>query len=227
MRRLLRSRRNEVIYNGVDLELFSNRSPEAGARNAIRERCGFQPGDFVIGLSAVLRPEKNPVQLVEAVAALRRRDVPAKALFIGDGALRGAVEARARELGIAAHVLVSGFQQEVRPWIAACDALVLCSVTEAFSLAAIEAMALEKPVVHTDVGGAAEMIVPGWNGYLYPPGDTAALVQRLALLAEPEARLRLGRAAREVVEEFFSEQKMVSRYENTLIELSTKRGQPA
>lgn len=224
MRRLLRSRRNEVIYNGVDLELFSSRSPEAGTRDAIRERCGFQPGDFVIGLSAVLRPEKNPVQLVEAVAALRRRNLPAKALFIGDGALRGAVEARARELGIAAHVLVSGFQQEVRPWIAACDTLVLCSVTEAFSLAAIEAMALEKPVVHADVGGAAEMIVPGWNGYLYPPGDTAALVQRLALLAEPAARARLGRAAREVVEEFFSEDKMVSRYENTLIELTAQRG---
>ena len=105
--------------------------------------------------------------------------------------------------------------------------MTLTSFTEALSLAAIEAMALEKPVVHADVGGAAEMIVTGWNGYLYPPGDTAALVQRLALLAEPEARARLGRAAREVVEEFFSEQKMVSRYESTLIELSAKRGEPA
>src|SRR5207248_3830085 len=92
--------------------------------------------DFVIGLSAVLRPEKNPLQLVEAIASLRRRGIPARALVIGDGEMRGELEARARRLGVAGDVAITGLQREVRPFVAACDAAVLCSRTEAFSLAA-------------------------------------------------------------------------------------------
>src|SRR5262249_14701417 len=151
-----------------DTEQFSERwnaEARADKRAAIGCRDGDGGGDFVVGLSAVLRPEKNPLQLVDAVANLRARGVPARALFMGDGEMRAPLEARARERGIGAEVFVTGLQQDVRPWLAACDALVLCSFTEAFSLAAIEAMALGKPVVHADVGGAAEMIVPGWNGF--------------------------------------------------------------
>jgi glycosyltransferase involved in cell wall biosynthesis len=218
-RRALVSRRSEVIYNGVDVRHFSPAWNDA-ARAHARAKIGVAPEDFVIGLPAVLRPEKNPVQLVEAVASLRRQGVPAHALFIGDGEMRGAIEARARALGVPRRVSITGLQREVRPWLAACDAVALCSVTEAFSLAAIEAMALSKPVVHSDVGGAAEMIVPGWNGYLYPPGDARALAQRLALLARVGACERMGQGAREVVERFFTEERMVARYERTLLELS-------
>lgn len=219
--RLLSSRRNEVIHNGVDTEQFSE-TWNAGARERTRAMLGCGEGDFVIGLSAVLRPEKNPLQLVDAVAALRRRGIRARALLIGDGEMRAAVEARAQERGVSRQVVITGLQQDVRPWLAACDAVVLCSFTEAFSLAAIEAMALAKPVVHADVGGAAEMIVPGWNGFLFPVGDTAALVGRLALLAEGDTAARMGRRAREVVEGFFSERQMVARYAHTLAEISTK-----
>src|SRR5689334_11671144 len=146
-RRLLGSRRNEVIHNGVDTEHFSE-DWNAEARSRTRAALGCAEGDFLIGLSAVLRPEKNPLQLVDAIAILRSRGVPARALFIGDGEMRAAVEARASARGVGAEVVVTGLQEDVRPWLAACDALALCSFTEAFSLAAIEAMALGKPVVH-------------------------------------------------------------------------------
>jgi len=217
-RRLLGSRRNEVIHNGVDTEQFSEQW-NATARSRTRAAIGCREGDFVVGLSAVLRPEKNPLQLVDAIVRLRARGVPARALFIGDGEMRAALEARARDRGVGAEVVVTGLQEDVRPWLAACDALVLCSFTEAFSLAAIEAMALGKPVVHADVGGAAEMIVPGWNGFLFPVGDTEALVGRLALLAEPGAAAPMGRRAREAAETLFSERRMVERYARTLAEI--------
>jgi len=217
-KRLLGSRREEVIHNGVDTEQFSiGWNLEARART--RAALGIAPGEFVIGLSAVLRPEKNPLQLVDAVALLRARGVPARALFIGDGELRGPVEARALELGIPGEVAITGLREDVRPWLAACDTVVLCSRTEAFSLAAIEGMALGKPVVHADVGGAAEMIAPGWNGYLFPVGDTEALAGRLALLADREIAARMGQRARQIVERFFSERRMVERYESTLSEI--------
>jgi glycosyltransferase involved in cell wall biosynthesis len=223
--RMVWGRRNEVIYNGVDTAHWRPWSAEE--RNRLRGALGFAEDDYVIGLSAVLRPEKNHLQLVEAIAMLRRRGVRARALMIGDGPTRGAIEARARQLGIAADVAITGFQQEMRPFVAACDTAVLTSFTEAFSLAAIEAMALGKPVVHSEVGGAAEMIRPGREGFLYPVGDTGALVERLAVLGDAAMRARMGAKARETVEAQFSEQSMVDRYEKLLIELETTRNKHA
>ena len=217
-RRAVLARRTEVIHNGVDTDEFADRwDPEE--RRTLRGTLGFRDADYVIGLPAVLRPEKNPVQLVDAVAALRTLGIPACALLIGDGEMRGAVEARARTLGIERHVVVSGLQRDVRPYVAACDAVVLCSLTEALSMAAIEAMALARPVVHSDVGGAAEMIEPGRNGFLFPVGDTRALVGKLAILADRGNCERMGRAARAVAETRFSERKMVDRYEQVLLDL--------
>ena len=216
-------RRNRVIYNGVDLEHWQ----PVDSRH-VRRALGFAADDYVIGLSAVLRPEKNPAQLVSAVAELCKRGLPARALFIGDGPERTAVEARARALGIANRVVISGLQEDVRPFLSACDVLALTSFTEAFSLAAIEAMALGRPVVHPDVGGAAEMIHSGQDGWLFPVGDTATLVDRLVVLADPVVRARMGENARAAVASRFSERAMVTRYEELLFEICatrSKRGQ--
>jgi glycosyltransferase involved in cell wall biosynthesis len=217
-RRGVFSRRSEVIYNGVDTDAFRDRwSPEE--RRALRSALGFSDADYVVGLSALLRPEKNPVQLVEAVAALRAKGIPARALIIGDGEMRDAVEARARALGVADKVAITGIQQDVRSYVAACDVMTLCSYTETFSLSAIEAMALSRPVVHSDVGGAAEMIAPGKTGFLFPAGDTEAFVEKLAILADREVSRRMGREARATVETLFSEKTMVDRYERALEEI--------
>ncbi len=217
-RRGVFSRRNELIYNGVDTEEFGDRrSPEE--RGRLRSALGFSDADFVIGISALLRPEKNHVQLVDALAVLRKNGIPARALMIGDGVTRPAIEARALSLGLEGDVVITGLQPDVRPYIAACDALVLCSDAETFSLAALEAMALGRPVVHSDIGGAAEMIRPGENGFLFPVGDTEALVDRLARLSHRADRERMGRKARETVEARFSERAMVDRYERLLLDL--------
>jgi glycosyltransferase involved in cell wall biosynthesis len=218
-------RRDMVIHNGVDTEHWQ---PAGDAeRRQVRGALGLAEDDYVVGLSAVLRPEKNPLQLVDAIAMLRRRasgrGARARALLIGDGPMRAAVEERARRLGVSRDVLVTGLQSDVRPFVAACDTVVLTSFTEAFSLAAIEAMALGKPVVHSEVGGAAEMIRPGRNGFLFPVGDTGALVERLAALSDRAMCERMGARAREVVETRFSEREMVDRYEKLLMELETTR----
>src|SRR4051812_14020902 len=220
-RRLLTARRTEMIYNGVDLAHWQPLSERD--REFKRVQLGFSPDDFVIGMCAVFRPEKNHLQLVEAVAALRRKGIPARALLIGDGDMRALIEARARALGVAHELVITGFQNDVRPFIAAADVAVLCSTSvETLSLAALEAMALGKPAVLSDIGGAAEMIDPGGNGYLFPAGDTAALIQKLSILADRSLRVRMGRSAREKVETVFSEQEMIDRYERTLQELCGK-----
>jgi glycosyltransferase involved in cell wall biosynthesis len=229
MRRGVLSQRNEVIYNGVDTKKFGDaRDPGAGAR--MRAALGLRKSDYVIGISALLRPEKNHLQLVDAIARLRAQGIPARALIIGDGPMRAAVEARARERMVTSDIVITGLQHDVRPYVGACDVMTLCSVTEAFSLSVLEAMALGKAVVHSAVGGAAEMISPGHNGYLFPVGDTGAYVDRLAVLADRGVSARMGRNARLVVQALFAEKTMVDRYEKVLLELCVKplrQGEPA
>ena len=217
-RRALLARRYAVVHNGVDVDHF-HPGPFREQAAALRRSYGLAVGDYVVGMAAVLRPEKNPVQLVDAVGALRRQGIPAKALFIGDGEMRPEIEARARALDITGHVLITGLRQEVRPELAACDVLTLCSVTEALSLAALEAMAMGLPVVHSDVGGARELITPGHNGFVFTRGDLAGFVRHLAFLADRRLSRQLGSHARRVAEEHFSLAGMVDRYEQLLLEL--------
>jgi glycosyltransferase involved in cell wall biosynthesis len=80
--------------------------------------------------------------------------------------------------------------------------------------------------VHSDVGGAAEMISEGHNGALFPAGDTAAFASALEALADRSACRRMGGNARRVVEALFSEGTMVDRYERLLLELCGKRLRP-
>lgn len=224
-RRGVCARRNEVIYNGVDTDAFSGaRDPGAGAR--MRAALGFRDTDYVIGVAALLRPEKNHLQLVDALARLRAKGIPAKALLVGDGPMREAIRVRARARRVEDDVVITGLQHDVRPYVAACDVMTLCSFTEAFSLSALEAMALGKPVVHSAVGGAAEMIRPGHNGELFPVGDTGAYVDKLTVLADREVSGRMGRNARLVVRALFSELAMVDRYEKVLLELCAKPLRP-
>jgi glycosyltransferase involved in cell wall biosynthesis len=218
LRRGLASRRNAVIHNGVDVQHLRDAASPA-ERRALRARLGYTDADYVLGIVGGLRQEKNQAQLLEAAAQLRAQGVAAKVLLIGDGATRESVESRARALDLAAHLLITGFRDDVRPFVIACDVTCVCSLTEALSLAAIEAMALSRPVVHSQVGGAAELIEHGRNGLLFPVGDTAALVECLLRLADHARRTAMGRAARETVERRFSERQMVDRYEALLREV--------
>jgi glycosyltransferase involved in cell wall biosynthesis len=211
-RRGVLSGRNEVIYNGIDLDAYRDDS-SAADRAGVRARLGWSASDYVIGIPALLRVEKNHVQLLEAVRCLRELGIPARALLIGDGELRSAIEQRIADLGLDKAAVVTGLQSDVRPWIAACDVITLCSVTETFSLAALESMAMGRALVLSDVGGAAEMVVPGSNGLLFPPRDTASYVDRLAALSDPDAARRMGANARRIVEQRFAVATMVDRYE--------------
>ena len=204
-----------VIYNGVDADYFTDRyTPEQ--KHSLRGALEFGDDDFVVGLCSALRPEKAPVDLLRAVASLRQQGVPAKVLFIGDGPERLKVEQAADSLGIRAHVRITGFQQDIRPFAACCDVMTLVSHSETFSLAALEAMALGKPMVLSDTGGAAELVVPGEHGFLYDPGDIEALASRLRMLTDPALRAQLGAAAMCRVRELFTVRAMADGFSDCI-----------
>ena len=216
----LRARREIVIHNGIDTNHFRDRFTSA-QKQAVRERYGFLASDYVIGICAVLRPEKAHGDFLLALARLRSGGRPAKGLIIGDGTERAAIERQIKQLGIARDVVITGFQPDVREFIAACDVMTLTShAVETFSLAALEAMAMAKPVVITEIGGAAEQVVPGENGFLFAPGDLDALVQFLSALSLPERRASMGRAAEASVRERFTQSKMIEAYSRELAALA-------
>ncbi len=206
------SRNDVVIYNGVDTEAY--RPPSAAERAAGRALVGLADGDYVVGHVGAFRVEKNHVQLVQAVHDLRAEGLPAKGLFVGGGVTRPEIEAKAAALGVTDHIVLAGEHSDVRPFIHAMDMGVLCSTgVETFSLSALEMLSSGVPMVHSLLGGAAEMMRDEVNGYLFPIGDTARLVQVLTEAAAPSVRARLSAAARADILARFAIETMVDQYD--------------
>ena len=206
----LKAPTTRAIVNGVDLQRFQPAAAEVRERR--RAALSVSPDTFVIALSANFRPEKNHAQLLDAVRILRARGMDATALMIGDGATRKEAEAAARRLGIFDACRFVGEQADVRPFVAASDAGVLCSTSvETLSLAALEIAAMGKPLVLSDIGGASEIVAEGVNGHLFPVGDTDALVGALERTRSDQARL--GAQARTRMEARFDVHGMVDGYE--------------
>jgi glycosyltransferase involved in cell wall biosynthesis len=184
-----------VIRLGIELE---PRVVFDGDASEVRRRHGIRPDAFVVGWFGRMTAVKRTDDLLAALTRLRgRHGVDALLLLVGDGADRTRLEQRAHELGVARHCLFLGYQEDVAPWYALCDAVVLSSASEGTPVTIIEALAAGRAVVATDVGGVPDVVDDGVTGYLVPPGDTDAMADRLAELAgDPYRRAAMGREGR-------------------------------
>ena len=132
---------------------------------------------------------------------------------------------RLEQLAEGSGVTLLGVRRDVLELIRAADAVCLPSEAEALPMSILEAMALERPVVATDVGGTAEQVVDGETGHLVPAGDADALRRALLALAADPARAReLGAAGRRRQRERFSGEAMVDGYMRAFEE-ALRRGQ--
>jgi glycosyltransferase involved in cell wall biosynthesis len=119
----------------------------------------------------------------------------------------------ASSLGVYEDVAFAGVQSDVRPFIAAFDVFALVSFTEAFSLAALEAMAMGIPAVLSDVGGAREMVVDGETGFVFQTDDVEQFIAAMNALRENDTAKVMGMAAHRFVNAHFTHKSMVDRYE--------------
>ena len=207
--------RSEVIYNGVDLGEFRVEALPAPVVQ-LRAHLGIPERRFVFGSVGRLAPEKNHAVLVTALARLKAAGVPAHLIIAGEGPERLRLEEQAARLGVRGHMSLPGALPDVRTVLATLDVFVLPSTAiESFSNAALEAMAMCKPVILSAIGGAAEMVHNEIEGYVVPVADLDARLAPLlaALCADPFKRACLGAAARTCVENRFSLSGMVDRYE--------------
>lgn len=147
-----------VIPNGIDLNYY--RLDKAGPRPT-----ELRVDARVLGMVGSLTEEKGIERLLVAAKRLIGTYPALQVCIVGDGPLRGKLESRANELGIADRVLFMGVVEDVRPWMAAFDVLAMPSISEGMPLTLVEALSLECPIVATDVGGVREAV-----------GDAAVLV---------------------------------------------------
>lgn len=209
----LKAKNDVVIHNGIDVDHFADRY-SLEEKDLFRQSYGFCTDDYVVGLCAFMRPEKAHGDLLEAVARLRSAGHGIKCLFIGDGPERLKIEEKINTLGLAQHVKITGLLMDARPAITACNVMAIVSHhVETFSIAALEAMALGKPMVMSEIGGAAEQVVHGKNGYLYQRGDITALADALHRLMESKKREQMGSSARSMVAQRYSLAAMIDAYE--------------
>jgi glycosyltransferase involved in cell wall biosynthesis len=214
----------ELVYNGVDLQRYEY----TDACCTLPEEYGFPDGTPLVGVVARLEPEKGHRTLLDAWPLVLKRVPNAKLLIIGEGSQRGALEDQAEEMDLLgercsgdrcvgtrrarpeAKVLFTGLRDDVPAVTAALDVAVLPSYREAQGLALLEAMALRRPVVATNVGGVPEMVDDGVTGLLVPPRDPIALGSAIArLLTNHPLADMLARAGHDFVHANFSLDEMV------------------
>ncbi|MGI8734678.1 MAG: N-acetyl-alpha-D-glucosaminyl L-malate synthase BshA [Pyrinomonadaceae bacterium] len=144
------------------------------------------------------RPVKRPVDCVEILARVLKKNLNARLIMVGDGSERTNAEHRARCLGIYEKCSFVGEQPKIVDYLSAADVLLLPSEQESFGLAALEAMACEVPVIASRVGGVPEVVTDGETGFLSEVGDIAKMADDAArLLADEKLRKEMGTRARE------------------------------
>jgi glycosyltransferase involved in cell wall biosynthesis len=187
-----------VIRLGIELD-----QRVAGGQNGrveSRRYLGIPADRFAVGWIGRMTAVKRTDDVLVAFKRLRDEGIDAVLCMVGDGPDREQLERRAHELGVVRDTVFLGYQEDVAPFYAAFDALVLPSSNEGTPVSAIEALAAGRPVVATRVGGVPDVVQEGEDGFLVEPGATDELADRLAQLArDPALRERMGRTGRERV----------------------------
>jgi glycosyltransferase involved in cell wall biosynthesis len=195
--------RNVVIVPNAVSESFLRPLPADGGR--LRASLGIQPGEQVVGLVSSLVAHEGIGTLLEAVKILNDRGVRARALIVGDGPERTALQRQATGLGLDAVFTGRVPSSKVRDYHAVLDVFVVPRTPDRVCqlvtpLKPVEAMASGLPVVVSSVRALAEIVQDGETGLLFPPLDAGALADQLKqLLDNPELRRKLGVSAREWV----------------------------
>jgi len=203
--------RIRVVYNGIDLQTYKVND----SNNAIRDELGISPDQPIIGTVGNLFAVKGQSYLLRACKSIANHFPNFVLLVAGAGEELVMLEQQANILGISGNVKFLGFREDVPSLLQAMDVFVLPSLSEGLPLSILEAMAMQKPVVASNVGGIPEVVQDGMTGCLVPPSDPEALADKiLQLLHHPQAAVTLGKQGRKRVEVTFGLNQMVYEYQS-------------
>ena len=205
----------EVVHNAVDLARWDPAAIDRAAARAALGAAGRH--ELLLGVVAQLTPWKGQATAIEALRLLCEEGLDAHLLLIGsakfvasatrfdNNAYVAGLHAQVADAGLRERVSFLGEREDVPELVRALDALLLPSEEEPFGRALVEAMALGVPVLATNVGGPAEIVEDGREGYLLAPHEPAAWAQAIGRIAEhPELAANMGLAGRRRVERDFT-----------------------
>lgn len=217
------------VYNGVDTTRFRPAAPGEG----VIPGCPFAaPEHWLIGSVGRMQTVKDPLTLARAFVMLLQQQPAlrdrARLVMVGGGPLRSAAQALLTAAGIADLCWLPGERADVPELMRGLQCFVLPSLAEGVSNTILEAMATALPVIATNVGGNAELVLHGQTGEIVPAADPQALAASLAALArQPELAAACGRAGRSEVEARFSLPVMVATYQALYDRLLAQAGHGA
>ena len=201
-----------LIYNGVEVEAFSNTS----IRESARVKLGLVGATFVMVVVANLIPYKGHGDLLEALV-IARPALPEDwcLLIVGrDDEIGAQLRDQSRQLLIDKKVRFLGQRKDIAEILSASDVGIICSHQEGFSIAVLEGMASKLAMIVTDVGGNSEAVINGESGLVVSPKHPTSLAYAIRCLArDPDLRARFGRAAHQRVQQKFSIETCVQRHE--------------
>jgi glycosyltransferase involved in cell wall biosynthesis len=178
-----------TVPSGIDLERIEMVPDPAGLRSPL----GIPEGSLVVGMVAALAPHKDHRTFLQAAAMVTSSLPDVRFLIIGDGPLRPELERLAGSTGLSPNVIFTGFREDALTLTKLLDIFVLSSYLEGLGTALLDAMAMGKPLVATNVGGIPEALLDGRNGLLVPPRDPRALAAAIVKLGQdPGLRDQMG-----------------------------------
>jgi glycosyltransferase involved in cell wall biosynthesis len=211
-----------VIKNGIDFDLAH--PSESDDLRSLVLRLDLDSASPLIGTVARLDPVKGLPILLRAVPRILQRLPSARLVIVGSGPERARLDALARDLEVQGCVHFLGERTDAPAWMGRFDMFVLPSLQEALPYVILEAAALEKPVVASEVGGIRELVRTEETGLLVPPGDPEALAAAVIRLAEDRSLGEgLGKKLRAVLSQEYTLSRMVEQTQDLYLRIYQKK----
>ncbi len=192
-----------TIPNGIDITNYP--SPKRETILTYRQRLGLSEGDPVLGIVANLRAQKGHKTIADALLRIQGVFPAVKCLFVGADLLNGAIHTYVQAKGLRNVVIFTGSREDIPELLSVLDVFLLPSTWEGFPKSILEAMAMQKPVVASNVGGIPEIVEHQKTGIIIPPQDSNALTEAvIELLHSPERASQMGQFGYQRVKEHFS-----------------------
>jgi glycosyltransferase involved in cell wall biosynthesis len=200
----------DVIYNGINM---IGQLPDEAEKRALKVRLGIPEGVPVVGIVAGLKPMKRHVTFIKAARIVLKTNPNVHFLIVGDGALRGSLEAFTHDFGIIGSVHFAGTQENVVPFLGILDLGINCSANEGLSNAIMEYMAYGVPCIASNAGGNTELIENDVNGNIFELDNEKELSDRInQLLFDSKKKKEFSVKSKEIIQKKFTLEKMVDEY---------------
>jgi glycosyltransferase involved in cell wall biosynthesis len=199
-----------VIYNGFDIDRISSTAISPG----LKKQLGLEKAEFIVGAGGRFTAQKGFIHLLKAVPAVLKVYPGCFFIFVGDGPLRGKFEKFVSLNNLEKNVIFTGYRNDINEIFKLCDVIAVPSFFEGMPNIVIEAMAIAKSVIVSDINEMKEFVKEGITGFFTEPGNERQIAEKLVmLLKDGNLRERAGRNAYNFVKENFALERMVKSYE--------------